>query len=69
MTIFMKGIEWFDPDGRQIVHRIPQELGRHEGERPARRPGEPGGRLLPRRQGPGCVRSGAVERSGGWSRM
>jgi membrane protease subunit (stomatin/prohibitin family) len=25
MTIFMEVIEWFDPDGRQIVHRIPQE--------------------------------------------
>ncbi len=25
MTIFMEVIEWFDPDGHQIVHRIPPE--------------------------------------------
>jgi membrane protease subunit (stomatin/prohibitin family) len=25
MTIFMEVIEWLDPDGRQLVHRIPEE--------------------------------------------
>jgi len=25
MAIFMEVIEWFDPDGRQFVHRIPEE--------------------------------------------
>lgn len=25
MAIFMEVIEWFDPDGRQLVHRIPEE--------------------------------------------
>ena len=59
MAIRLEVIQFFDDIEQSLVAADPAGgLGRHQARRPTDRPGEPGGDLLPRRQGAGHLRPG-----------